>query len=552
MGGLLFLLQPQVRRPTIRGPKPHRPFDPYPPLLATTEFVEPALHMLSWTEEHSTGHTQYIATFLDNIYNNKDYSRETRKLVGVALSIRAAKHTTTPGHIRAESVLKEFSDLLVQHERVLLMGAQLNEDISATIRSHESILRAIDEAIAFPDINSTIARYWQSRTIDVISPILNTLITNGHVSKAVEILARWHGAKAEHVRRSPVLVTVATQTGVTHVVEGHASFGTDIEAAHNNLIDSMNRFLSLRITVSQREHQELHRFPRGMGIPNFSEAPNFALRMAQYLSYERLAPLISEAKSWIMIPGLPVPAQALTLAECGRTLPLSVSFEEPAEDRKITNVLLWEHGTILGEMEATAVTAYFSQAGFSVHRISEDSLSVERFEAEYTSPHWDVIWISTHAEFAHYEAHRSSISISPHEHIDLARLGSLAIPATGRRLLVLNACDGGMVNITGGPMHMGLAANVASQNQAVISHLWPTNYLAAAAFGTVLASYLANRHDFFEAYTASVSCMRRGRQSVVDFLRIGDSKDHELIERINASNIEFGNLENWASPAFYE
>jgi len=290
-----------------------------------------------------------------------------------------------------------------------------------------------------------------------------------------------------------------------------------------------------------------------MGYPNSEVESEFILALAEYLDPDRLTPLVNLAEAWCLMPGLPIPAQAFLLRIYGKTLPLAISFQQPSPDRKIQRVLLWESGTLTGEAEARAVASIFEQEGVSVERMVPQDMSNESFKEMYASDVWDIIWVAAHAEFDHYTPHRAAIAVAPNQWLELEEIAAISVPeAGGRRLLVLNVCDGAKTHVHGGPVNMGLAASVAGRNQAVISHLWPTHNISAASFGVLLAMHLSGGQKFFNSFEHVLAEVSSGTSNVRGILSKNVRCVVDLIERLESTTIELSHLIHAGSPVFYE
>lgn len=249
-------------------------------------------------------------------------------------------------------------------------------------------------------------------------------------------------------------------------------------------------------------------------------------------------------------------------------MPLTVSLRNPKPDRSIGRALLWAEGSLYSEIERAEVSSILVRAGIVVD-IPKRHTALE-FERRYNSDEYDLIWMGCHGLFEPSAPHLSKLQVGVDEWIDTGLLHKTPESAT-RRLLVLNACEGGATFIGGGLMDSGLAASAASPSQAVIAHLWPIRaWPDSVGFAVVLSSLLANEPDdclpgfrrtFFEAFEQCLRILSEGpervRRFIADMGRLPSQLDVSLDNALHAPDQARLRLwpetfVDWAGSTFYE
>ena len=255
----------------------------------------------------------------------------------------------------------------------------------------------------------------------------------------------------------------------------------------------------------------------------------------------------------VIVPGAQLPLQTLMLKQLGRTWPWVLSFQQPAPDRALRSVAVWCAGANYSEAELDALRALFRARDVTVTAIGEADATRERFKELYCSDEFDGIWISAHGEFPAHNPHEASLVLNhARDSLTLAELKALAIPRVGRRLLVLNVCDGATSASLGGLPEIGLAAATCTPHQAVVSHLWPVDSLVASAFSVVLACEAAKTPAYFAAFEATVQALLQGSGAVLDRMTNCLEGSASLLERFRNNERDFLKIANWGSAAFFE
>lgn len=136
--------------------------------------------------------------------------------------------------------------------------------------------------------------------------------------------------------------------------------------------------------------------------------------------------------------------------------------------------------------------------------------------------------------------------------IELDELTALPIPeASGRRFLVLNACDSGASAVHGGLAGFGLASALSSSAQAVVGHLWPVHEVAATIFAALLANELAGRRSFVDAFAAALrSHVQHAGNAAAALAKVG-AVAQPIVELAGHTIEDLSNFVRLATPTLF-
>jgi hypothetical protein len=240
------------------------------------------------------------------------------------------------------------------------------------------------------------------------------------------------------------------------------------------IIQTTNKALGLTLTVEGDPGPVI--LVDRLAQPDYSEAQRFETVLRKIYQFERIEDeTIREARAIAAFPGYPHPLQALMLATReGMTFPITSSLQEPEQDRPIRRALLWDsESDLYSTFEVGAIEELFGAAGVECVRVNGRDRSIEEFLLAYSDPTYDVVWIAGHGEIDHWRDGSSELLIGAGSTVGIEPLLARTPKVAGRRLLVLNVCDGGVSAVNGGIHRLGLAPMLANAQQAAISHFWP-------------------------------------------------------------------------------
>lgn len=252
----------------------------------------------------------------------------------------------------------------------------------------------------------------------------------------------------------------------------------------------------------------------------------------------------------IVAPATQHPLQAMMLSARGETLPLSSSFQRPAEDRTIRKAIMLVDDSAYSHLERESLVRVLESNRIEYTIVDGSNRTADELLECIELENPDLIWFIGHGEFDHYAAHKSAIISSIRlewSHFERLRTNS----KDGRRLVILNICSGGAPATDESPANTGIGPIIASSNNAVVGHLWDINPLVGATFGALLALELGKQTSFFEAFCAAVSALRKSRKDIESTIRSAGLP--ELADRVvNSDSIPFEDIASWGSPVFWE
>lgn len=461
----------------------------------------------------------------------------------------------------ASQALREHAGVLQGHQR-LQLTVRACPTAAEALRRADDLLAAIDEhnatlhaATRFADEGRRKLHLAEARgrMYPLLAPAVDVLLRGGRADVGTRLLAAWQAPG--HAAPAPPLFLLHSEDGAWWSTPGtvHGP-GTDSAAAFLDAVPRLNRFLNLMITVRD-DPGFVAENPEGeLGQPNEAAADEMADTVRSLLALELLAcgPLAQPEQPMCVVPGTPLPWQGVMARHSAAARPIMVSWRRPERDRPVRRVCLWDAGDVWSaSMEVAGVTAALVHRNIAVDHVHDEGCTKDAFLAAYANPDYDVFWLTSHGDYKVYSPDTSTVAISPDEHLPLEDLVAAAPVGTGRRMLVLNSCDGAATGTYGGLPQLGVAALLSGASQSVVSHLWPTHSFAAAPqFGLLLANALAEGHSHAAAFRQATAGLAAGRTQLVRALRQVKGGD-EIADRAQATSVAYENLAHYGSPAMY-
>lgn len=517
------------------------------------------LSIAGWAGQFAQGRVRPLVQELEQDYVTAELSPALLTRIGVGLATAIGNWSSRIPKAWALDVLARFRKELVGHETVQLLCA-LVDSIDDVEQLQGQILLAAEENCAqmraqTPDKISL--RYGNERLFTVLKPILTQLIFHGKAEYLAKLLCVWYGISEP--KRWQDLLFVAVGEQATHWFSALESVSVPAERPVNELIVDMtsrlNDFLGMTLTVEgEREFAPVA--PRRQGVPSEANAEELKRVMLEFYglnSTTLAAAPFNDARAMVVLPHMMAPLQAALCITSGRTFPLSVSLQQPAVDREVKRMVLWMGGTFTDEIEAATVAALLGAQGIEVVVISGETRTKERFLEIYASEAYDLIWVTAHGEYDHFQPHQITIGLAGTEHsVSLQEFDAVQVPQTGRRLLVLNICDGATGAVLGGALGLGMSQLIASRHQAVISHMWPVDQRISAAFAALLARELAQGESYFKAYCRTVKYIAAGKEALLEEIRLMGPDAEQLAERVANRNFDPSSIYFYGSAVFLE
>jgi hypothetical protein len=289
-----------------------------------------------------------------------------------------------------------------------------------------------------------------------------------------------------------------------------------------------------------------------IGLPNPNFANEYESKLLELYDFGIIENQLENVGSLIQFDFNSFPIQALMLKSIKKTLPINLSLSNKLDFTKIETVLYWSGNSQTSEIETEALNEIFYSKNiiFEIH--NEENSSLNKFVDRIKQINPDVIWISSHGEYQHYEPNLSKIHLTENFSIGIRDFKQLINNSDKRRLLFLNVCEGGVHSQTGEFKNLGFPNLLVSNNQDVISHLWMADSRFAYVFGVFIALGIAHlEKNYFEAFNYSLSIVLDSKDSILNNLDEFPLALTNLKERIqNNDGTEWGNIITTGSPVY--
>lgn len=528
-------------------------------LLRTEIFVAFAA-MVSWAVHERDDRADAWVAKLVRSWDAGLVPEAAASIVASAFITRA--HVLTGRTVRewALEVLDRFGDILREHERLQFLVATIDtRERWREIRL--SVLHEIGELNQRASNAETIgasALFNRDARLDVVKPLIALLVREQDLGGAMDVLSAWYRAPATQACDDDVLlVHPAFGDGVATLWPGGAWIDTATTAGgHETVVAALDDALGFQTDPSAPPADE-----RREGIPNYSLGGRVEAAM---MSYYRLGSLsarlrrMKDPRSLVVFPSVADPLQALVARELGFTLPLEVSLARSERQRRVGSISIWAGSTYYTQFEIQAIQAFGGRHGWTVE-VYPDSVDgdADDFRRFYAQTGADVLWVAGHGEFVAHRPDETGIVVGapraqrtgedPGDSIlPMADLSRLDVPGPGRRLLVLNTCNGATTQGMAGMARIGLAQSLVGPRQSVIGHLWPASSALALAFGSLLASNLDGR-PVADAFGAALRELR-DPPAIVQLLedRLGTAFSGGF--RIRSDLSDLGSIMAWGCP----
>lgn len=516
----------------------------------TRRAVEAASHIVVWQHRTGFGHPEPVISRFVEILDASDERQSTRLAAGRALATSVGELSGVNRQTRASELLELFPDLHPT-EHLQLHATALAENLPLLLEQFDDLLDEVDEHVRSVQANAadplTIASA-RGRLWSIAVGVVADLVSGGEADSAVRMLKRWFGLAAASSSRQGI-VAIRRVDGVTWACQGCVD---SAPTAFGDMLEVFNEVLDASLVDPSTTSTSVHRPVRG-GQPD----PSGGIELHQTL-VDGMRPDIAASVAATAV-GPPsvlfnlaferAPLSWLIAEAGGPVLPVACSMQEPLSDRSLSRAEIW-YGDLLGaKEEADAVAEILHDAGCAVEVVAGQDAGVDGFRSSYESNELDLLWVSGHASFGHDSVEATELELAADQTLSLRDLMDLRTPRVGRRLLVLNSCESAVVEGLGGPSTIGVGGLLAGSTQAVVCHLWPTHFKAAARFGVLLALGLSERSGFVGAFASTLRSLIGGPDAVRD--RMSAHPAAEGIARLwdPASSAGFVEV---ASPVFLE
>jgi hypothetical protein len=528
--------------------------DQPPRMIASPEIMLGCM-MLTWAAKESHERARKFAPFIEAMVSANALPLPHRAYFCLTLSTSAGRFSSLTPNDWARRALQEFGEFLSELDHTQLMTNLLREDEHGRIDAEAILVQmAKTRALRNRGLSTLAATRDAAQTAEFIQPYFVRTVASAASDLVLRGLQTWYNQiyPNDELDSRQVLFTVPFgETGTTVLcgTERHL-LERDTQLALEEVSLRMMEFLGTYTTVAGADNASLP-VPERPGHP-MEQAVGLAKALQNaYCPVGLEVP--GGAQCQLILPMEGHPIQATQLANWGKTWPIASSLGKPRGDRPPKSVLIWDGGTITAPMESAMVTAAFELSGATVRVITPQTCSPEKFMIEYQNAEYDVLWVASHGLLDPWSPHDVRLHLAPdNSAIALADLWNRVPDSGGRRLLVLNVCDGARFAEPGMLPRVGLAAGLSTPSQATISHLWPVRYYSSAAFGAYLSHFVSTGTPYFDAYCATMAALRKPARDVGIELRELYGRDFELTDRLRDKDEDYSDIEVWGSAAFYQ
>lgn len=391
-------------------------------------------------------------------------------------------------------------------------------------------------------------KYHRLKNFSSVFPLIHYLSTRKNTSELTTSLSMYFGIKEEELCKKETfyikLNDVDSYTLCTSDQLKEVSMGITFES----LMEQLYKFLRLPMVLRINPEKELIDYGNRYGAPDETQGNKLEKLCNDFFSFGDNDYKNLKDKAMILIPSTQLPVQSIMLKKLGYTMPNMVSFQDPFPDRDVKKVCIIANGSLTSELEKNEVIKVFQSKNLWIDVY--DDISIIDFIKSYQMD-YDIFWISAHGEYDHTSPDNSFLKIGE-QNIDIKLIYNIFLSFDNRRLLFLNLCDGATTMPHNGAISdIGLGSCLAENRQAVVSHLWPIDPMAALAFGVLYAIGISNGLSFFLSYEYAVNIMIEGSEKIIYEMETNNISN-DVMNRIRNTQLDFDNICYWGALTFLE
>ncbi|MCC8407674.1 CHAT domain-containing protein [Mucilaginibacter sp. UR6-1] len=486
------------------------------------------------------------------------------KIIAMQFCACGYEYTQTTREVWFERVQKMFS--IDANEQLQLMCAVYKGDSSAILSNLDQIISSIRGYHKMVDklVKNEIQKDFEiSRVYSIVQQLIDTLLAAGEIQAIVTIISEFFKIPNEsRISNEFLIIQHNTPGGVRYAKQGKVVHsGTDPHDYGGRIIKQLNHFMNMTIALIDELHPT--RSPEDLqevGTPEPQHGKELEQILVEHfnLTDPNIQETIRSSPAYYLYSEFQLPLQALFLKYAKAGLPIVQSFRKPYSTKSISKILMWQGDCNMSEYECDGVQEIFEKAGAKVDRFNwyEDDQAL--FLKAYHEKDYNLVWISCHGQFDHFRPHLSYLLMnrakedgSPNK-IPLADLNYISSSSDGRRLLVLNACDGATTTLINSPGSIGFGASLVTGGQSLISHQWPIDDYAGLILGLLLGIALSEGYDYQQSFNDTLEHFFSGQDKIVDRFKSYIS-NNDLYDRIEYSaKIQYDNLFYYGSFTYLE
>ena len=516
-------------------------------------------NLFSWSSENfdskkSRAIRKLIEREYSNIsWNSSEANNEIKATLGIQLLL-VIDYKNIEKSLLFEEIERHFTFHTSHRMQALIALCYDEEHISFNISNLIFSIKDYNSYLKSDTSNIIQKIYLKARLFKIFNNIICTSAEKGKTDIIEEILIAYYDISIPQRFGRTLFIIPNMLKKVVYAFNNKVLIDEkDSQSLMIKVIDIENKAFNTFNVLKGGQNQSFTYSEKSNGFPNNKDGELYENALFELFNFRLLRDYLSDFDSICLFSMNLVPLQALMIKSIGTTLPINLSLSKKLEYNKLDRVLGWSGNSHTSSLEVDVLVHIFqnNKIEFEVHNENDSNLNDFLLAINDKNP--DVIWISSHGEFGHYEPNKSYIIFSDSEKLAIRDFDRLTNNSKNRRLLYLNICEGGAHTQTGEFKNLGFPNLLTSFNQDVLSNLWMTEPIPAYVFGTIFAKNLMkNRNDYFQAYKYTMTQFLGNKQSILEVLKEDSKLFGQVIERIeNNNSIEWDNLITTGSLAYF-
>ena len=513
--------------------------------------VQAIVAIANWATNVGHPRARPLTEALVRQYYDPSLPARAKVNLGMLFATTAGQWSGQTPQAWAGEILRDFRGVLVEHETVQLLATSLHTrelwlagraELLLEIRRLANWYRSQDQVAD--------ATLGLEARVSILHPLIYNLVSFGSTADLMDVLWAWYGREGrERADANVLFVASAHGAGVTYVwPEGRWTVPSGNADTLDGLLVAVSEALNEYFRGPAGDRNALFD-ERLTGAPALEKAAVLQAQMREHYRLDLLPCFLPEGwrpRSVVVLPAHRDPLQALMSEALGWLSPSEASLVDTPEPGPVQKISIWPGLTQTTEAEVRCLQAVAAQAGWEI-KVVEGHLDRAAFQRFYEDPGPDVLWVIGHGEQSPFRIEETGLVMADGGVLPYADVSAMTVPATRRRLVVLNICSAGATQNRGGLARIGLAHDVVGPHQLVIGHLWPIDYYAALAFGCALAINLRSRAPS-EALAATEALMRDPPSLLAALNEL--STELEACQRLNSNRAteQVSNLLSWGCP----
>ncbi len=478
---------------------------------------------------------------------------EVKKLIAFHFSCLLVNETSLTRDQWSQEVISSYSHLLHPHEKFQIMANRWENNIDDIIFHFEEIISTIKQyADTQRSFHGSLFNHIQSTLFTILNHMISTLLSNGQVRLTNRLYGAYFGIDEKQlIAPQNLYIAPGLDEGTLYSAE-ESVFVASVDS--NTLISELLHLQNAFLGTSFTRHDDMSFIPKlsiRQGVPDPDDARAYELGLRNLFRTNNLGQRfeISKFNGYYLLFGAQLPLQSILTVDTGTTIPLIHSFYDPLPANKIRKIFIWQGFTQMAEYERLGLEEIFRLDACEVTFANCWESTKDDFLMHYSKSDYDLVWILGHGQFNHQSAHLAYLDLGNEISVSIDELISAPLTHAGRRLLIIDACDGANSALSNNPASIGIAASAVGKRQSVMSHHWPIEDILGLILGLLVASYLTSGRDYARAHHDAVVKFREGKPSALEHLSTY-IKNQEVLDRIQNRDIDHSNFYYWGSLSY--